>query len=76
LGGGQRCFVSGQQNAYFILKKNDLTILEIRSIITGCSMNYCNFLKFITYVRGGHCDLLALGTKNLATPLECGIISM
>jgi len=33
-----------------------LTVHEIFSIITGNSINYCSHLKFITYVRDGHCD--------------------
>jgi hypothetical protein len=59
-GGGQWCAVSGQQsgqqNAYLKNYFLRLTILEIFSIMTGSSINYCNFLKFITYVRDGHCD--------------------
>lgn len=61
-----------QQNECF--KWNNLTLC-CRHFLkywkrAGDSINYCDFLKFIVFVRGGHCDYLPHMPTDLVMPLR------
>jgi len=38
--------------------------------MAGDSINYCDFLKFINFVRGGQCDYSPHMPTDLAMPLH------